>query len=369
MRKIISALLVLVLLLCNISAFSSCEKGKENENNENVENDENTENTAMSEQMRSAEALYENGDKYSAARAYAAMADSSHEAWQRSMDIWGEITERKTLSAGWGYTVAINKSGSVLATEFDASDQYYYGQDQVSSWTNIIAVSCGWDHTVGLKADGTVVAVGSNEDGQCNVSEWRNIVAVYAGYNYTLGLTMNGTVVFTDDHIYFAPLGTVRIGGYYSTATLDKYGVVDFGYGCSQSEIVDFAYNDFFAGVKSDGTVVLDNIPDDYYNDDNPWNKILPDVSSWNDIVDIEQSSSIIVGLKADGTLVGAAKTTLYYEVEEIEDALRKIASWRNVISISVEGTRVIALTAGGKVLTTGDGAEGRWYDIKVPQK
>ena len=45
----------------------------------------------------------------------------------------------------------------------------------ISSWTDIVAVTAGDLHTVGLKANGTVVAVGQNDDGQCNVSGWTDI--------------------------------------------------------------------------------------------------------------------------------------------------------------------------------------------------
>ena len=50
-------------------------------------------------------------------------------------------------------------------------------------------------HTVGVKADGTVVAVGDNDYGQCEVGSWRDIVAVSAGTSYTVGVKADGTVV------------------------------------------------------------------------------------------------------------------------------------------------------------------------------
>jgi len=47
-----------------------------------------------------------------------------------------------------------------------------YGQCDVSSWSDLVAVSAGDYHTVGLRADGTVVAVGATKYGQCRVSSW-----------------------------------------------------------------------------------------------------------------------------------------------------------------------------------------------------
>lgn len=49
-----------------------------------------------------------------------------------------------------------------------------YGECDVDSWTDIVAVAAGF-HTVGLRSDRTVVATGDNEYGQCNVSSWKGI--------------------------------------------------------------------------------------------------------------------------------------------------------------------------------------------------
>ena len=79
-----------------------------------------------------AEALLGQGDIAGAALQFEA-ADAYEDAWERSFALWGEITPRETVSAGW----------------------------------------C---HTVGLKADGTVVALGDNDDGQCDVDGWTDIL-------------------------------------------------------------------------------------------------------------------------------------------------------------------------------------------------
>ena len=51
-----------------------------------------------------------------------------------------------------------------------------FGQCNMLSWTDIVAVSTGPFQTVGLKSDGTVVAVGYYEDnGQHDISDWKNI--------------------------------------------------------------------------------------------------------------------------------------------------------------------------------------------------
>ena len=97
-----------------------------------------------------------------------------------------------TLAAGGFHTVGIRSDGTVVATGWN-----YYGQCDVDSWNNIVAVAAGEVHTVGLRSDGTVVVAGDNVWGECNVDGWTDIVAVAAGWGHTVGLRSDGTVVAT----------------------------------------------------------------------------------------------------------------------------------------------------------------------------
>jgi hypothetical protein len=63
--------------------------------------------------------------------------------------------------------VGLKSDGTVVAV-----GNNYYGQCDVSSWTDIVQVAASYLHTVGLKSDGTVVAVGHNFYGQCNLFDW-----------------------------------------------------------------------------------------------------------------------------------------------------------------------------------------------------
>ena len=54
------------------------------------------------------------------------------------------------------------------------------------------AIAAGYRHSVALTADGTVLAAGDNRYGQCDVSSWREIVAVAAGNAHTGTRTRSG---------------------------------------------------------------------------------------------------------------------------------------------------------------------------------
>jgi len=80
---------------------------------------------------------------------------------------------------------------------------------RIASPKNIIAAGCR--HTVVLKSDGTVTAVGDNKYGQCDLHSWHDIVAVAAGNvhmaantgnAHTVGLKSGGTVVAVGNNDY-----------------------------------------------------------------------------------------------------------------------------------------------------------------------
>ena len=192
-----------------------------------------------------AEALLAAGDYVAAAEAFAALRDYK-DAKERSFELWNTVTVRDTISAGDSHTVGLKSDGTVVAV-----GNIYYGQCDVSGWTDIVAVSAGDDHTVGLRSDGTVVAVGYYGNGRCDVSGWTDIVAVSAGGSHTVGLRSDGTVVAV---------------GWNGNGQCDVSGWTDI--------VAVSAGAAHTVGLKSDGTVVaVGNI---YYG--------RCDVSGWADI-------------------------------------------------------------------------------------
>ena len=190
-------------------------------------------------------ALVEKGDNVNAAICYGILGDYK-DAREKSFALWGEITIRETIAAGFRHTVGLKSDGTVVAVGWNE-----YGQCDVSGWTDIVAVSAGDNHTVGLKSDGTVVAVGNNRYGQCDVGGWEDIVAVSAGYSDTVGLKRDGTVVAVGSNYY----GDCDVGGWTDIVAV----------------LADSSHT---VGLKSDGTVVAVGLSD--YGQ--------CDVSDWTDI-------------------------------------------------------------------------------------
>ena len=258
-------------------------------------------------EYRKAEALLSDGETARAAIAFGKLGDYK-DARKRSFTLWEEVAHHDTVSAGYLHTVGLKTDGTVVAVGSNM-----FGQCNVMSWQNIVAVSTGYLHTVGLKVDGTAVAVGSNGFGKCNVSDWRNIVAISSGEQHTVGLRTDGTVV---------AVGSTSNG---------KCNVTDW-----QDIVAISAGSNHTVGLKSDGTVVAAG--------DNKYGQC--DVSEWRDIVAVSSGDYHSVGLKADGTVVSAGSNS---------HRQRNINSWKNCIAISAGSRHTIGLKVDGTILAVGD--------------
>ena len=311
---------------------------------------------------RSAEKLLAAGDYTGAAEAFGAL-DGYKDASQRSRMVWDEIAVRATISARNSHTVGLKTDGTVVAVGHNE-----YGQCDVNSWTDVVAISAGDKHTVGLKADGTVVALGCADEGQCNVSGWTDIVAVSAGSFHTVGLKADGTVVAVGDNQYgrcdvgdWRDIVAISAGGSYTVGLKADGTVVAAGSNSflqsdvsNWTDIVAISAGGYHTiGLKADGTVVAAG--------SNRFHQC--DVSEWTDIVAISAGVIHTVGLKADGTVVA---------VGDNQDGQCDVSDWTDIVAISAGSNHTVGLKADGTVVAVGDNGDGEcnvsgWTGIKLP--
>ena len=310
------------------------------------------------------ELAYEQGKYTEAAIAFNAAGDYK-DAREKTFEIWEQIAQRETVSAGYSHTVGLKSDGTVAA-----EGNNRYGQCDVGDWADIVAVSAGPSHTVGLKADGTVVAVGGNDEGQCDVGDWTDIVAVSAGPAHTVGLKADGTVVAVGDNYGgqcdvgdWTDIVAVSAGSLHTVGLKTDGTVVAVGYNFAGecdvgdwTDIVAVSTGSYHTvGLKADGTVVA--VGD---NDDGQCN-----VGDWTDIVAVSTGSYHTVGLKADGTVVAVG----YNDYGRYD-----VGNWADIVAITAGGYHTVGLKADGTVVAVGDNDEGQcdvegWKDIKVPDK
>lgn len=264
-------------------------------------------------QFAPAENLLSQGRTAEAAMAFYKLGDK-----QRSFELWDQIAQRDTVSAGLFHSVAVKIDGSVISTTPVATSEKDRECTEVQDWAEIIAIGAGEFHTVGLKADGTVVAVGDNEWGQCDVSQWQDIVAISVAENHTVGLKADGTVVAT--------------------------GVNEAGQ-CNVSDwenIIAVSASQFTTvGLKVDGTVVAVG---------NEANGPFDNVSEWSNIVAISTGESHIVGLKEDGTVIAAGNPKDCCAVD----------NWTDIIEICAGEWATLGIKNDGTVVAVGYNSDGK---------
>lgn len=194
-------------------------------------------------------------------------------------------------------TAAVRNDGMVM---FDNYMENYI----ISGWTNIASVAKPVEYyePVALKWDGTVLTK-NNHPYRDVISSWKNIVSVhelwFRGFEL-VALRLDGTVVSTDpDSIY-------------NTWT-NVESLQQAEWDCS-----------FVAGITKDGKVLCPHF----------------DVSLWTDVVQVDCSSEMIVGLCKDGTV-------LYAD----DNGSKVMEGWTDVVQVACHQD-VLALRSDGTVLT-----------------
>lgn len=179
---------------------------------------------------------------------------------ETNIDDWKDIVQ---IDTGWQHTVGLDRYGNIHVVGMNADKLTAEIEDNQKEWTNVISIATGGSsnsqalgrgHIVGLRKDGTVVAVGDNTYGQCNVSTWTDIIAISAGDFHTVGLKSDGTVLTTQTE----------------EAYPDSYEDIN-----SWSDIVSVSAGyGFTLAERSDGTVVATGFNQDGQCNVSEWAQI-----------------------------------------------------------------------------------------------
>lgn len=304
-----------------------------------------------------ADALELAGDKGYAAICFAKLGEFN-DARQRGLTLWSQIADRDTINGGNGASACIKSDGSLcisghgnesfysdlVAIDYYSSDMYLAlkadgtvisgGDQDTSSWTDIVAVAVSQKYIVGLKSDGTVVALNNKGKSIDDVSDFKDIVAISATNDSIFALKADGTV----DAI-----------GHYGGLVVAWTDIISIS--CGSRHII---------GLKSDGTVKgahWEETYENYYN--------TCEVSEWKDIIEICTGASYTMGLKADGTVVAVGNN---------HDGVCNVADWTNIVHIAACDYQAIGLKADGTVVAVGTkyfknyDEVHEWTDIKIPE-
>lgn len=239
------------------------------------------------------------------------------------------------LAAGRGHAAFLTEQGTVLAAGDNA-----HGQCNVQDWTNVAAIDAGYAHTLALTADGRVLAAGDDSCGQCGVGDWTGVVKIFCGPWDSYGLREDGTIL----HCGYSNFST--LSGWTGVTALGPgngalFGVRQNGTLLSDPAVSGKDWQGLLAvaaaghapaGLREDGTVLYDG----------------HDLSGWTDVVALDSSPTLLVGLKVDGTL-------LVQPLMPADGALLSaLLAEQDVIGFDVAGTWALILHADGSLSAPG---------------
>lgn len=189
------------------------------------------------------------------------------------------------VQEGEDFTAVLLDDGTVLTTGLKNEDQ-----NKVNKWNNIVDIAAGAKHLVAVDNKGEVYAVGENDKGQIDTNNFDNVKNVYAAAYGTIVLTDKGEIQYT--------------GQFIGTSLLNKYSDIKDVETSEENIII----------LKEDGTCDYMASYDDpcYYN-----------VTVWKNIVDVTCGDDYFAGLKEDGTIVIASKT---YSDKDVANLMNIIA-------------------------------------------
>lgn len=266
---------------------------------------------------------------------------------------WHNIVD---FSVGYHQVLGVKSDGTVVAAGYN-----HNGCISVKNWTDIIAVdtdgnASGW-HTVGLKSDGTLVAVGDNTYGQCNVKEWADIAMPGQ-------LNSKPKEAPTDQQAQYDAAEKLLASGETAKAAIAFGKLGDYADARERSFVLwdEVAVRDTVAvgnhhtlGLKNNGTVVVAGQNIRHVGSAHrrqvfpmPQGQGQCDVGDWSDIIAVAATGTCSVGLRADGTVVGAG----LIGSDESGEIWKEIESWQDIVSITV-GNGVTGLKMDGTVVST----------------
>lgn len=230
---------------------------------------------------------------------------------------------------GSNFSIILLEDGTV--TSSGLIENY---QKEISKWKNIVDIAAGEQHVVGVDNAGKVHCIGDNSKGQCDVSEFEKIKNIYAFPYGTVGVS-------EDAHIYYSGqlLGTKTLkqnpnikdidGNDNNLIILKADGTCDYIASFDNSiyfsvlswkNIIDVTCgDDYFAGLKEDGTIEIASLS---LNEN--------EVMSWNNIIAIDGGSDYLIAF--DGKDIKGVGKNTYHQFESKETSLQTLAKVKNIL-------------------------------------
>jgi serine/threonine protein kinase len=237
-------------------------------------------------------------------------------------------TPQTSYASCYSQVVYINDDGTVGS--YGSNE---YGQRELSDWTHIAAVAVGETFTAGLREDGTVLVAGELT-GSDDVKKWTNIVAIDSGGYGLFGLTSQGNIVHAGSISY----------------SVDKV-LLDSWKEWTGIKAIAANWGDL-VGLDYDG-----NILSDHYDESYSYNNI----TGWQDVEYITTNGSYVAGVKSDGTVV--VERIWSYNDESMKDYMKEcdyqitkgLSDFNNITQTYILNDKLLGISEEGSLYITGD--------------
>lgn len=229
--------------------------------------------------------------------------------WTDVVDIVGP----KGAAESW-FFAALKSDGTVVQVGLKGFDK--------SDWTDIVQIASGAFYVVGLKSNGTVVVASNIDQACCDVSDWNGITKICAAGNTTAGIRADGTAVARGRNGYLQLddkwtdiVDIACIGTGDQVIGLKRDGTIIRQKSEKPSEEVGCYGASSFSAYSNGGTftVIAALHPDGTVDcavtgPVTEKEKLVADVEGWTDIAAVYAGWGYVIGLKFDGTVVGAGE-------------------------------------------------------------
>ncbi len=208
--------------------------------------------------------------------------------------------------------VAGNGFGAVLTSDGKVTILGNLGSNGGSNpnWSRIVDIAAGDNHLLALNDKGKVFAIGDNTYNQCDVDSFKNIVKIFASKTGSIVEDEDGKLSFCG-----IMLGSSQIKNYESPLDI------------SSSE-------NYLLIVNSDKTVTCIS----RFSNELATNR-------WTNIVDVAAGNNFVAGLRSDGTVLVNSDN---------EDIVLNASKWSNIIAIGSYNDYLVAYD-GSKIYGTGE--------------
>lgn len=268
---------------------------------------------------------------------------------------WRNIVQ---IENGYRTVAGLTDSGQVAFLKKDLWDNEVASSGYISGWANIKSITSDGIGIVGITESGSVLMEGRNDLSSFDLSQLSGAVSIESSGNFLAGLLPGGTVAITGntwgkDFSDVSSLTDVieisAIGPYIIALKADGTAIAGPNYSGEAAAKVSEWTNivsvcaigeDVFAGLKSDGTVVITT------------DRRQCDVSDWTNVVTISGGSNRLVALRSDGTVLAAG----YYP----SDVLDAAAEWTDIVALADAADHLVGLKSDGTVVAAGDNNYGQ---------